>query len=248
MTSHPAAAGPEIKNNYKGAFMKYSRIVWPSLAALLLSACASNPQLAVPFGDNPLNAQSGRVGVVMTALPKVDTSFPGAYCLLCMAAASAANSSLTKHTHTLGAEDLLTLKDTIAVRLRKRGVDATVIADNLDLKQLKDFSGGGVNVAKKDFRVLKDKYKVDHLIVVDITNLGFVRNYSAYISQGEPTAQIGGTISVVNLSTNTYDFYVSINQSKVAEGAWDEPPNFPNLTNAYYAVVESGKDVVQNPF
>jgi hypothetical protein len=78
--------------------------------------------------------------------------------------------------------------------------------------------------------------------------LGFVRNYAAYISKGEPTADLSGTVSVVDLSTNTYDYYLEINQSKGAEGNWDEPPDFPALTNAYYAVVETGKDAIRQPF
>jgi hypothetical protein len=228
--------------------MKYPRMIWPLVVAAQLAGCASSPQLPVSFADNALTPRSGRVGVVMTALPKVDTAFPGAYCLLCLAAASAANSSLTKHTHVLNADDLLTLKDGIAGKLRKKGVDVTVIAENLNIKQLKDFTGGGVNVAKKDFRDLKDKYKVDHLVVIDIASLGFVRNYSAYFSTGDPAAQLTGTVSVINLSTNAYDFYAQIDQFKGAEGKWDEPPDFPALTNAYYAVVESGRDAVQQPF
>jgi hypothetical protein len=227
--------------------VKYPRMIWPLLAVAQLSACKSTPQLPVSFADNALTAHSGRVGVVMTALPKVDTSFPGASCLLCLAAASTANSSLTKHTHLLNADDLLTLKDGIAGKLRKKGVDVTVIAENLNVKQLKDFTGG-VNVAKKDFRDLKDKYKVDHLVVIDIASVGFVRNYSAYFSTGDPAAQLTGTVSVVDLSTNAYDFYAQIDQFKGAEGQWDEPPDFPALTNAYYAVVESGRDAVQQPF
>jgi hypothetical protein len=228
--------------------MKHSWMIWPLLALVSLGGCRTNPQLPVAFADHALTAQSGRVGVAMTALPKVDTSFPGAGCLLCLATAATANSSLTKHTHTLTAEDLMTLKDGIADRLRKKGVEVTVIAENLDIRQIKDFAGGGVDFAKKDFRVLKDKYKVDHLVVIDIASLGFVRNYASYISRGDPTAELEGTISVVDLSTNKYDFYGQINQSKGAEGAWDEPPNFPGLTNAYYAVIESGKDAAQQPF
>jgi len=228
--------------------MKFSALLLFLLASMQLCGCASNPQLPVTFADGALTAQSGRFGVAMTALPKVDTSFPGAGCLLCLATAATANSSLTKHAHMLTAEDMLMLKDGVADRLRKRGLEVTVVAENLSVKQLQDFSGGGFNFAKKDFRVLKDKYKVDHLVVIDITSLGFVRNYSSYISTGDPTAELIGTISVVNLSTNAYDFFLQINQMKGAEGAWDEPPDFPNLTNAYYSVVESGKDAVQHPF
>jgi hypothetical protein len=228
--------------------MKFPRPIWPLLAAVHLTACASNPQLAVPFADNALTARSGRVGVAMTALPKVDTSFPGAFCLLCMAAASAANSSLTKHTHTLTGEDLLMLKEGIADKLRNKGVDVTVIAENLNTKQLKDFTGGGGNAAKKDFREFKAKYNVDHLVVIEITELGFMRNYSAYIPQGDPSADLVGTLSVINLSTNAYDFFAPINELKGAEGKWDEPPDYPALTNAYYSVIESGKTAVQQPF
>jgi hypothetical protein len=228
--------------------MKNTWTIVAFVACVQLAGCKSSPQLPVSFADHGLNAQSGRVGVAMTVLPKVDTSFPGADCLLCMATASTANSSLTKHTHGLTSEDLLTLKEGIAGRLRTKGVDVTVIAEDLNLKPLQDFSGGGVDVAKKDFRPLKEKYKVDRLVIIDITRLGFVRNYSAYISKGEPTADLSGTVSVVNLSTNTYDFFSEINQSKGAEGSWDEPPDFPALTNAYYAVVETGKDAIQQPF
>jgi hypothetical protein len=228
--------------------MKHPWTIGALAVFLQLAGCRSTPQLPVVFADNALGAQSGRVGVAMSELPKADTSFPGAGCLLCLATAATANSSLTKHTHTLSAEDLLTLKEGIAARLRKKGVDVTVIAENLNIKQLKDFPGGGVDIAKKDFRPLKDKYTVDHLVVIDITTLGFVRNYASYISRGDPVAELDGTLSVVNLSTNKYDFYVQINQSKGAEGKWDEPPDFPGLTNAYYAVIESGKDAVQQPF
>jgi hypothetical protein len=228
--------------------MQYPRMIWLVVALVQLTGCASNPQLPVSFGDNALAAHSGRVGVAMTAMPKVDTSFPGADCLLCLATAATANSSLTRHTHMLTGDELLTIKDGIADRLRKKGVDAVVIAENLNIKQLKDFSGGGVNIAKKDFRPLKDQYKVDHLVLIDITRLGFVRNYAAYISRGDPIAELDGTLAVVNLATNAYDFYQEINQSKGSEGGWDEPPDFPGLTNAYYAVIESGKDAVQQPF
>ena len=228
--------------------MKYPWLVWLLSVCVQLAGCRSTPQLPVALADNTLSNLNGRFGVAMTELPKVDTSFPGAGCLLCLATAATANSSLTKHTHALTAEDLAALKDGVAGKLRKRGLDVAVIAENLNPKPLQDFSGGGVDIAKKDFRVLKEKYKVDHLVVIDITKLGFERNYSAYFARGEPTATLEGTIFMLDLSTNKYDFYQQINQSKGAEGAWDEPADFPALTNAFYAVVESGKDAALQPF
>ena len=53
---------------------------------------------------------------------------------------------------------------------------------------------------------------------------------------------------MINLSSNAYDFFAPINEMKGAEGKWDEPPDYPALTNAYYSVIESGKAAVQKPF
>jgi len=219
------------------------------LATLLLGACATAPQSPVSLTSDALS-HGTRVGVAMTKMPKVDTEFPGAGCLLCLAAASVANSSLTSYTHTLNPEELPKLKDKVADLVRKKGgdVEVIVVAEDLDVRQLKKFDGSGTNLAKQNFGPLKDKYKVDKLIVIDIAELGFVRNYASYIPTGEPRAELHGTLSMVNLSSNAYELYVPLQLEKTAEGAWDEAPKFPGLTNAYYQVLELGKDAVTSPF
>jgi hypothetical protein len=131
--------------------------------------------------------------------------------------------------------------------LRKKGVDVTVIAEDLNLKPLKDFSGG-TDTARKDFRPLKEKYNLDRLVVIDITAVGIVRDYRGYFPSGDPRAELHAKVSVINLASNAYDYYREINETKGAAGPWDEPTEFPNLTNAYYSVIESGKDAIQQPF
>ncbi|UUZ52371.1 hypothetical protein LP419_22885 [Massilia sp. H-1] len=76
---------------------------------------------------------------MMTALPKVDTEFPGAYCLLCMVAASATNSTLTAYTRTLPYEELPQLKDQLGAVLSKRGATVTMI-DKVDFEALPDYA------------------------------------------------------------------------------------------------------------
>src|SRR5437773_8351923 len=90
-----------------------------AVLAVSLGGCATPPQQApIPLADTAIAPKSGRVGVAMTPLPKIDTEFPGAWCLLCYAAASAANSSLTNHAKTLAYEDLPKLKDEVANLVR----------------------------------------------------------------------------------------------------------------------------------
>ncbi len=218
------------------------------VASLLLASCAVTTQEVVTLRPDQFTGHAVPVGVVMTKLPKVDTQFPGAGCLLCLLAASTANSSLTTHTHTLSSDELPKVKDAVAELLRKRGAQVVVIAEPLDLSTLKAATATGPNIAKKNFGPLKDKYKVEELVVIDVTMLGIVRHYSSYFPTGDPQAQLTGSIVMINLATNGYDVFSPLDVSKSAEGAWSEPPNFPGLTNAYYQVVELSMDAIKAPF
>ncbi|HJV61575.1 MAG TPA: hypothetical protein VJ743_11560 [Albitalea sp.] len=214
----------------------------------LLGGCASAPQLPVSLSKDAIASKTAKVGVAMTALPKVDTEFPGAGCLLCLAAASVANQSLTAHVQTLQPEDLAALKGDVAQLLRKRGVDVTVIGEPLDLKSLPSFSSKEPNFARLDFSSLKAKYHVDKLVVIQITALGAWRNYASYIPTGDPKAVLKGTGYMVNLSNNALEWYLPVDVQKSADQKWDEPPKFPGLTNAYYQAIEIGKESFTKPF
>lgn len=216
--------------------------------SLLLGGCVSPPQVPIELAPNSLTGTTGRVGIVMTALPKVDTEFPGAGCLLCYATASAANSSLTSHAQTLPYEDLPKLKNEMADVLRKKGTNVVVIAEDLNVEALSDADNKGPNIAAKNFGPLKQKYYVDKLLVINITSLGFVRTYSAYIPTSDPKAVVQGKGYLVNLSNNTYEWYLPVNVTKSADKNWDEPPKYPGLTNAYFQVLELGKDNFLLPF
>jgi hypothetical protein len=58
---------------------------------------------------------------------------------------------------------------------------------------------------------------------------------------------VRGTAYLVNLNTQTYEWYAPINAQKATDKKWDEPPTFPGLTNAYYQAVEAARDSVLNP-
>ncbi|MBC7956976.1 MAG: hypothetical protein H7Y33_14040 [Cytophagales bacterium] len=184
----------------------------------------------------------------MTALPAVDMNLPGAGCLLCMAAASVANSSLSTHTKTLPYEDLPKLKNQVAQALGKKTKDVIVIEAPLDLTTLPDAMSKGPNLATKDFSSLQKKYGVDKLLVIEIKAVGMERTYSGYIPTGAPLSVLDGSGYLVNLSNNTYEWYKPVRVTRAADGKWDEPPKFPGLTNAYFQVLEMGKDEFLKPF
>lgn len=229
------------------------RFTLAAVTLAVLAGCASAPQQPVALRSEAVTSQAGRIGVAMTAVPKADTHLLGAGCLLCMATAAVANNSLTTHAKTLPADDLGRLKQEVAALIRKKGGEVVVIDDALQLDSLASFSGGsGSNgaggFARQDFRPLQAKYKVDHLLVMDLSTVGFVRNYSGYIPTSDPKGTVAGVGYLVNLKDNSYEWYLPVNVSKSAEGAWDEPPKFPGLTNAYFQAVELSRDAFMQPF
>ena len=222
------------------------------MAALLVGAstmvgCATAPQTAVPASGAVLSGDAGKIGVITTAMPKPDTEFPGAGCLLCYAAASAANSSLTAYTHTLSTDEVLAYKSAAIAALKSRGVDVVDLPGSIDLNALPDFKTEEPNFPKKNFTGLKQQYGVEHLAVIDVSRLGFDRQYSAYIPNGGPNAVVRGQAFIVDLSTNAYDWFEPINAIRGTEGEWDEPPGFPGLTNAYFQAIEMARDELINP-
>jgi hypothetical protein len=227
--------------------MKLSNLLALAALSVAFVGCAVAPQRSIELDPAKLSAGNGKIGVAMPALPKVDTSFPGAGCLLCLAAAAGANSDLTKHANTLPYEGLDTLKQAAADALRKKGADVVVIDEPLDVRKLPAAKQKSVEGPKKNFTALKAKYQVDRLVVLDVQSIGFVRTYSSYFPTSDPKATIQGAGYMVDLNTNAYEWYLPVQFLESAEGAWDEAPKFPGLTNAYFQTVEKAKDAFLAP-
>lgn len=222
------------------------------LVATVLAGCAGPVQLPVNLAADyfaAAKAKPGRIGVVMADLPKPDTEFPGAGCLLCLAVANGAHSALSKEVQSFSTAELKPLPTDLVALLKKQGLDAVLITDPLKVSDLPDLGAADpTNKSRKNYGALKAKHQVDRLLVVNITALGVWRSYSAYVPTDVPRAVLYGNASLIDLSTHALEWYLPLSLSRAAEGAWDEPPKFPGLSNAYYQVLETGMDMVKKPF
>jgi hypothetical protein len=239
-----AALYLEKTSNHQGVPMLRVFIAVTAVAAM--SGCATVVQKPIEMAPAVLSANAGRVGVAVAALPKVDTTFPGAGCLLCLAVASAANSALTDHTRTLPYEDLPELKKQIAAAVSAKGATPVVIEGDFKIADLPAFSGAAEGFAQRDFRPLAAKHSIDRLIYVQLNVVGIWRNYASYVPTGDPFATVKGMAYMVDLKTNALQWYAPIDITKGA-AKWDQPPKYPDLTNAYYQAVELTKDAVLKP-
>lgn len=213
--------------------------------ALLLTACAAPKQNPISFSKEALTQPSAQtIGIYVSHQEKPDTYFDGAGCVLCLATASMANSSLTAHAQTLPLSDVDAVKQDLLNRLKTQGAQPSLIDQKIDLDSLSKFGTDKPNHAYLDFRPLKDKLKVQKLLVVEITRIGFLRTYTSYVPTSDPKATLVGKAYIVDLSSNAYNWYQENTLLKATGKQWSEPPAFPGLTNAYYEMIEQYKDLV----
>jgi hypothetical protein len=141
----------------------------------------------------------------------------------------------------LPSDDLTTLPTEIASQLRARGIDAKAIDERVNIDKLPTLTRAQ-NQANHDFTAIGTKYGVDKLVVIEVALLGFERTYSSYVPTSDPKGFLTGRGYLVDLKTQKYEWYDNYRVVRAAEGAWDEPPKYPGLTNAYFQAIESSKD------
>ncbi|SHH56143.1 hypothetical protein [Massilia sp. CF038] len=214
--------------------------------AFVITGCATAPQVPVALTPKALATPGTRVAIAMTELPKINTFFPGASCLLCMAAAELNHTAMTAHVQKLTYEELPKLNAQLAAVMTKKGHQPRLV--NINLEALPDFKTDAPNFARKDFRGLKQSMGVEKIVVIQVTMVGIERMYSTYIPVAEPKAVVKGQSFMVNLTDNSLEWYTPIDIQKASDGNWDEAPAFPGLTNAYFQTLEMTKDQVLVPF
>jgi hypothetical protein len=219
-----------------------------ALITLMLTGCAATPQAPVELNANLWENKEATIGIVMTAVPKPDLYLPGADCLLCIAAASVANSSIDKHVDTFNDENLADIKNDIAKRLNSRNIKTVVITELLKMDSIPEKESKTPNAARHDFSKLAQKYGLTHVLVIDVKLLGIHRTYASYVPTSDPKGVFTGTGYLVDMKSSTYQWYMPIEIYKSADGEWDEAPAFPALTNAYYQALATGKDQILSKF
>lgn len=211
---------------------------------ILVTGCAGKVQYPVALNYSAIS-ENAKVGVVLAPVPESTMSYPGASCLLCLAAAATANSGLSSHAKTLDNSDLSALKDEVVASLKEQGFDVKLIEQYEVESKLPKISSKELNVAKRNHSIYRTKHDVDYLVVIDFNFVGITRNYSSYIPTGDPAANISGLVRMIDLDTHLYTLYRPVSVYKNAEGEWKEPPAYPGMTNAYYQALEDAKDQVK---
>ena len=218
------------------------------LLLVFLSVGCATVQPPVSIGSEFYESNNKSVGVIIQHKDAPEFYMEGDVRLLDFAIIAAATSKLSSHVKKLDAKDFDLVVDEIQTALSQEGFTVARLDRPLDIEALKDFADAdpkdAIYFAKKDFSSLRSELGVDYLLTLTVARLGVARAYHGFIPMSDPRAIFEIDGQVVDLATNKLVWYKRIATSSSPSGQWDEPPDFPGLTNSFYVALENAKQRV----
>ncbi len=220
-----------------------TRVLAVVLILALLGGCATAPQNKIDFSSQELAGANQKIGVIRSKIPEVAAEFPGADCLLCIAAALANHSSFRDHVKSLSSSDLAVLHDAVVSRLRAKGLEVVKLSDEIDVRKLDSVKEVRDGFAKNNFSSFQAR-GLTSLVVVDFKTVGFRRSHQNYFPSEPMKARVVAEVYMVRLADGKLLWFERYDLLKGTSGEWDNKPKFPEITNAFYSLVEEFKDQV----
>lgn len=122
------------------------------------------------------------------------------------------------------------------MRLAQRGVQVRKITDRLIATDYKEFNKAPARkYYNLDMRPLAERDSIDELILLVVQNWGTLPSNSFFMTLEEPEAFCTIKGYVINLNDNSLEWravFRGKDYEVEIDDVWDQPPDFPNVTNA----------------
>lgn len=210
----------------------------PLLCLALLTGCAT-PQPPVPMDQAFWNEKQERIGVAYTPLPAPTVALTGQQGLLDYAVNSGMASGLRAKVETWDTSSLREIPQQAAALLQEKGYTVVKLDEPINVEALKKAPSEKTGFTAMDFQPLKAQNQIDKLVLFSFASAGTTRSYYSVAPTSVPVAQIVVSTYVIDLDDNRMLYYQPKVFSRAADGEWDEAPEFPNLTNAFYQALDS---------
>ena len=211
------------------------------LVCLCLVGCAAT-QPIVPMSQQFYAQPASTVGIVFVEQKQAELFTWGDTSLLDMAIIATATAQLQAHIKTLDMSDFSDIKGQVAKILESKGFSVSMLGELPPLEKFADFSDPDKNDTeyynKKDLRSLRERLSIDFLLRIQTFRVGVARTYNGFIPTSPPSASFGAEGQLTDLRNNRLLWHQGFINTKPADGDWDEPPNYPGLTNSYFIVLE----------
>ena len=189
--------------------------------------------------------------IAVPKLPVPSAMRTGSQGLLDIAVNSAMSDDLSKHLATLELKDFQRSAVKLQQYLTDKGFADVRVVNDVDLSKLPEFNapdGGSQSFAKRDFRTLANEFNTKRLIILAAGPVGTTRAYYGFVPLGAPSVTFWAHADLIDLSNNTLQWHKAFVNTRAVDGDWDQAPDFPNLTNAFYQSLETVTQQVELDF
>lgn len=214
--------------------------------AAVLTGCAT-PQPPVAMDQAFWNEKQDRIGVAISEIPSPSVQMTGQQGLLDIAVNKGMASGLSKKVETWDSSSLSELQKKVVERLQAQGYTVKLLDKPYDPSAFKE-SKGKLGYADLDLTPLKEQEGIDKLVLLLFGANGTTRSYYGMIPTSDPVSQVAMVTTIVDLDDNRLVYFQPSVINRAAEGEWDESPEYPNLTNAFYQALDEAEQKMLVPF
>ena len=226
------------------------RLIKASLVSLslLLFGCASTSHPPIVLEKNFWTKKDQKIGIYVDMQTKPLFYMDGDVRLLDYAINAAATSTLSSYVEKLDDSEFNSVAQDLQTAAQSHGYTAEIISQKIDPSKLKDFkdpdSKDTTYFEEKNFSALKAALGVDYLVFIKVNRVGVARPYKGFIPLADPKAILEASGELIDMSSNQLLWSSPIMESTAANGQWDEPPNYPGLTNSFYVSLAAAKQQI----
>jgi len=206
-----------------------------------LAGCGGSKQYRVKAQDEIWTEKEDVIGVVLTAPDKFGFYAEGTATNLDITIINGLMRKLRAHLASLDTAEVFALDKRAQEKLKEHDLRVVRHEGKIDFDDLKNFTPPDkeVEYSLTDLRPLKEEYGYDKILLINFTDykFGISRPYDGFTATGDPYASLVGIAQIVDLESNRLLWYYVFDISKFVEGDWDQPPEYPGLTQAIYDAV-----------
>lgn len=225
-------------------------LVTATIVAATLTGCAS----LKPMDLQPefwQQANNKKVAVVVFELPKPGNAKVGSQGLLDLAINAAVSNKFDSFMSNLQFEPYSVLAEDIEKEFDQRGFDATIIkvdAKTLPVLEKTPEQKKNPAIFRENLAAVPEFKDKDFVFMISSTQVGTVRSYYSVVPTSAPQGIYNGMARLVEVKTNEIKWWKPINIVKPVNGEWDQPPSYPNVTQAVDQAIEASKKEYKNQF
>jgi len=203
------------------------------LGMTLLTGCAGKRN--IPLAENFWQEKQQKIRVASFKAPEPQMHTVGQQGLVDLAINSAMNNQMNKAIKNIDISWYAMLPENFSGQLKKHHMNVTLHPQPID-------------TSKKSRDAILGQAAGDKLLTLELRAVGARRDYYGFIPTGAPQAYCVLVAEMVDPKDKKVLWRHETEILQPVEGAWDQPPNYPNFTRALQVAVNDAKQELLDSF